>query len=253
MTDKHRPEKIFRNLRHGRTTERDSEAQWRRIEARLEPQPAAMGSRLAHLLAASNRRPVLRFAGAVTVVIVLAAVLWSPSDVVETAPTVARPSPPAVALFGAAWELDVRLVRGFDGVPPVDVRSEVVDGAGGASRLADLRADLGTLVQFDDFGLVGEWTGVLDDAGQNIRLSANRTLRYEIVGVDADAGALQLRDVWLEGAERFRVASELTLTPGVPHLIGIRPGDDVDAGSLFLAIGVRSQPPATAPDTGQRE
>ncbi len=249
MTNEHQPEKIFRDLRRSCSAERDSEALWQRIEARLEPQPAGIGSRLTQLLAAANRRPVMRLAAALIVVTVLAVSLWrSPNDVGELASIAAMPSPPVGVPAGSAWELDVRLVRGFDGAPPSDVRTEAIDGAGGASRLADLRADLGALVQFDDFGLVGEWTGGLGDGRKDIQLSASRSLAFEIAGVDDDAGSLQLRNIWLDGAERFKVASEMTLTPGVPHLIGVRPGVDVDVASLFLAIGVRSRP---APETNR--
>lgn len=254
MTDEYRPEKIFRVLRRSRAAEADSEALWRRIEARLEPPSPATASRLLQPLTAATRRPGLQLAGAVTAIAAVAiAIWWQPIRVGETAPLIAMPAPVADALV-SVWELDVRLVRGFDGAPPADVRPEVVDGAGGASRLADLRADLASLVRFEDFGLVGEWTGEIQEADGEVPLSNSRALAFELVGVDADNGALQLRNVWLEGEERLKVASEMTLTPGDPHVVGVRPGAEVETGGLFLAIAVRPRAaPATEPADGPQE
>ncbi len=254
MTDEHRPEKIFRVLRRSRAAEANSEALWRRIEARLEPPSPTMASRLLRALTAATRRPGLRFAGAVTAITAVAvAIWWQPARVGEILPQIAMPAPTADAPV-SMWELDVRLIRGFDGAPPADVRTEVVDGAGGASRLADLRADFAALVRFEDFGLVGEWTGQVQVAGGDMPLSASRALVFEVVGADADNGALQLRNVWLEGEERLKVASEMTLTPGDPHVISVQPGAEVETGDLFLVIGVRVRPaPATQPADGPQQ
>ncbi|HJO03076.1 MAG TPA: hypothetical protein QGG47_03780 [Acidobacteriota bacterium] len=248
MTNDQRPEEIFRGLRRSRAAEPDSEALWRRIEARLEPLPPGGFGRFVDALLGASRRPRLRLAGvlaAITAVTVAAVVSWRSAPVAEVAPQVAMQAPVADVLV-PDWELDVRLVRGFDGVPPADVRTETVDGAGGASRLADLRSDLASLVRFDDIGLVGEWVGELQVVGSNVPLSAGRALTFEVVGVDTDNGALQLRNVWLEGEERLKVASELTLSPGEPHLIGVRPETEVET-RLFLAIDVRPPP---VPTTG---
>ncbi len=255
MSDDHRPERIFHRLRRNRITEHDFEALWQRIETCLEPQPPGLVERLARLLGPTNQQAVLRLAGVVGVVTILGVALWFPSsDVAETAPTLALTPPAADTAVAVAWELDVRLVRGFDGAPPLDVRTEAVDGAGAASRLTDLRADLGALVQFDDFGLVGEWTGRLGAGGDNVQLASDRALTFEIVVVDEDSGALQLRNIWLDGTERFKVASEMMLTPGVPHLIGVRSGADAGPGSLFLAMGVRpSAAPESDPGASQQE
>lgn len=253
MTNEHHPEEIFRGLRRSRTTRSDSEALWQRVEPQLEPPPAGAVGRLAAALVATYRRPGLRLAGALAALAgVVIAAWWQPAKLDEIAPQIATQAPsgqtqPAPGLV-AGWELDVRLVRGFDGSPPSDVRTEIVDGAGGASRLADLRAHLAALVRFDDFGIVGEWTGQLRMAGSGVTLSGGRTLAFELVGVAADNGALQLRNVWLEGEERLKVASEMTLTPGDPHLIGVPSGAEPDAGQLFLAIAVRSRP-VSAPAT----
>ena len=254
MTEEHHPERIFRVLRRSRAAEVNSEVLWRRIEARLEPLSPAIISRVLEALTAATRRPGLRFAGAVTAITAVAvAIWWQPVRVGEIPPHAAMPAPAADAPV-SVWELDVRLIRGLDGAPAADVRTEVVDGAGGASRLADLRADLAALVRFEDFGLVGEWTGQVQMAGGDVPLSASRTLVFEVVGVDADNGALQLRNVWLEGEERLKVASEMTLTPGDPHVIGVRPGAEVETGGLFLAIGVRVRPaPAAQPADDSQE
>lgn len=250
MTNEHRPEEIFRGLRRSRTTRPDSEALWQRIEAHLELPPLGVARRLSQALVAATRRPGLRLAGALAAFTgVVIAAWWQPTPVDEIAPQIAMQAPvEQVQVDG--WELDVRLVRGFDGAPPDDVRMEVFDGAGGASRLADLRADLAALVGFDDFAMVGEWTGRIRMAGGEVSLSGGRTLAFEVVGVDADNGALQLRNVWLEGEERLKVASEMTLTPGDSHLIGVRSSSEAETGRLFLAIGVRARPAPvlTSPD-----
>ena len=241
MTDQHRSEKIFHRLRRSRAAETDFEALWLRIEARLEPPSLGVVSRFLQGLSVASRHSGLRLAGAVTAITgVVIVVSWQPSGVDEITPEVAMLGPIADALT-SEWELDVRLVRGFKGAPPADVRGEVVDGAGGASRLADLRSDLASLVSFDDFGLVGEWYGQLHMEG-DVPLSASRTLAFEVVGVNTNNHALQLRNVWLEGEERVKVASEMTLTPGDPYLIGLRPTGELETSRLFLAIVVRSGP-----------
>lgn len=272
------PEKIFRTLKGRPTDELDSGALWRRIEGSLEPRAASWLDRAAAAIGLGGLQPVaLRLAGAGAVAVLIVGVVWlapglngpgSPvtsGDAIVADGSAADDSGTMMANLPAklvplteydgaessepilptndqpAWILDIRLVRGYSGALPADAMVSAGAGAGGADRLADLRAALDGLMPFDDIALVGQWQGTLDTtrgaegaAATIARLSDSFELRFtaERTGI-----GVSLEDVLLDGAGRPLVADRLALTAGRPYLFGVQAeGEDSDTGSLVLAV-----------------
>lgn len=286
------PEKIFRTLKGRPTDELDSGALWRRIEGSLEPRAASWLDRAAAAIGLGGLQPVaLRLAGAGAVAVLIVGVVWlapglngpgSPvtsgdaivadGSAVDDSGTMMANLPaklvPLTEYDGAessepilptndqpAWILDIRLVRGYSGALPADAMVSAGAGAGGADRLADLRAALDGLMPFDDIALVGQWQGALDTttSGEGAAMIARLSDSFELRFAAESAGTgVNLADVLLDGAGRPLVADQLALTPGRPYLFGVQAeGEASDTGSLILAV--RLLPADTAAESSSSE
>ncbi|MGD8331390.1 MAG: hypothetical protein PVJ49_18300 [Acidobacteriota bacterium] len=241
--DRH-PEEIFEYL-HGRPTpELDSGRLWRRIEARMAPRSASPWVRLLGML---SRRPAPRLASALAALAVVAFALWMVLQVLQTSSSqlvlLTPGEPDAAPLSSPATSgnlvLDVRLVRGYDGAPPDDVRSARALGVGGADALQDVRERIETLLPFGDYGVVGAWQGAVPDGG-TLDVALSETFRLVArSAASTDGAAVRLDGIELAGAGGETVFGDLNLEAGRLYLLGLfEPGaDDPD---LVLLIRARA-------------
>lgn len=153
------------------------------------------------------------------------------------------PEVPAVALDGGGnigtVNLQVRLVRGFNGPVPADVEAVAPLAAGGADVLADIRPEV-TSLPFAEYGLVGRWEGELS-AIQSVEagLSGDYALSFATAENLVSGNYVELSEVRLVGEMDLLVASSLRLEPGRLYLLGVvEPGDE--APSIILAIKVEA-------------
>jgi hypothetical protein len=259
------PERIFSELRDRPTPELDSRGLWRRIEGQLTPRSAARWTRW---LAGWSERPLaLRLAYGVAAVATVALAAWAatlmmqpepsggqfvlltPDDPAgETAPQVPDPqaTADAAAVEGARstgdpLQLDVRLVRGYDGAPPPDVRSAQALGVGGADALRDVRTRIELLLPFEGFGIVGAWQGsVAPGDVLDIELSADyRLVARAAAGGEASRGILRLNDMELAVSGQPSVSGDLSLEPGEVYTLGVLAGG-VETRDLVLLIRART-------------
>lgn len=241
--DRH-PEEIFEHLRDRPTPELDSVLLWRRIEGRLTPRSPSLWARL---FGGASHRPASRLAPALAALAVVAVALWvtlqmlqppSPQLVLLT-PGEPDAAPLSSPTTGGSVVLDVRLVRGYDGAPPDDVRSARSLGVGGADALKDVRERIETLLPFDDYGVVGAWQGAISDGG-TLDVELSETFRLVArSAASTDGAAVRLAGMELVGAAGDTVFGELNLEPGQLYLLGLfEPGaDDPD---LVLLIRARA-------------
>ena len=95
---------------------------------------------------------------------IVAIAAWAATLTLQSPPPAAQfvrltpPDEPDVAAAAGAvspagpLQLDVRLVRGYDGVRPPDVRTAQALGVGGADALRDVRTRIESLLPFDLWG-----------------------------------------------------------------------------------------------------
>lgn len=233
----HGPEEFFEKLRDRPTPQLDSLRLWRRIEAGLTPRSTSLWRRLF----APAPRPALRLGPAAAVLAVAALAAWmllptppaATDGFVLLAPAEADGTVPPAATGEVV--LDIRLVRGYDGAPPPDVRSARALGVGGADALGDVRARIETLLPHAEFGVVGAWQGgVADGAALDIELSD----AYRLVARAArNRGGKQVRldGIALVGAGGEPVSGDLTLEPGRLYFLGVVTPDN-GARDLVLLI-----------------
>ena len=240
------PETAFASLRDRPAPELDSHGLWQRIEAQLTPRSSPLWARL--FPGAGRRRPALRLAYGIAAVAVLALAVWAALSLLQPVESVSRlvlltpaePGPaatPTTLAVAAAGELvvDLRLVRGYDGAPPADVRAAQQLGVGGADALRDVRSRIESLLPFEDFGVVGTWQGAVSGGDA---IDAELSSVYRLLAQSADAGdgsALRLNGIELAGADGESVSGDLTLEPGRLYILGVlSPGDDTP--NLVLLI-----------------
>jgi len=244
------PEDMFENLGNRPTPELDSGRLWRRVEARLGPRVEAPAP--IRLPAAPRTGSVPPLVYALAAMLLLAFAVW-------TAWGVLRPALPdaqfiilgtpesEVAAQGAATggelELDVRLVRGFDGTAPADVRVARDLGVGCADPLQDVRARIENLMPYDDFGVVGAWRGsVASGEALDVELSDSYRLVARSAGVEASS-RVRLDGIELAGAPGGSVSGDLTLEPGRLNILGVlAPG--AQSPELVLLVRARLRPQA---------
>lgn len=238
---RHGPEDAFARLRDRPTPELDSGRLWQRIEARLTPRPARRG-RLPGALAL----PAVRWIVAVAALAVIALAAWlavperpaATEGFVLLAP--AEPGGAAVAppMRDGEVVLDVRLVRGYDGAPPPDVRAARVLGVGGADALADVRTRIEALLPHAEFGVVGQWQGSLvEGAALDVELSDDyRLVARSATGRGGDR--VRIDGIELAGRAGEPVSGDLTLEPGRLYFIGLA-SPAAEASDLVLLIRAR--------------
>jgi hypothetical protein len=240
------PEAAFERLRDRPTPELDSRRLWRRIEARLLPRSVSLWQRLA----GPNPGPVLRFARLAALLAVVALAVWlalperptATDGFVLLAPaelggTAADPADPAGGVV-----LDVRLVRGYDGPPPPDVRAARALGVGGADALSDVRGRIEALLPHAGFGIVGAWQGsIADGAALDVELSdVYRLVARSAAGRNGEQ--VRLDGIELAGAGAEPVSGDLTLEPGRLYFLGLA-APAADARDLVLLIRARLAAP----------
>jgi len=238
------PEEIFEQLQDRPTPELDSGRLWRRIETRLKPRS---GSLWARLFGGSSRRPAPRLVPVLAVAAMLAVAVWALMQVMQSSSpqlVLLTPGEPDAAPLssptaGGSVVLDVRLVRGYDGAVPDDVRSARALGVGGADALQDVRERIETLLPFGDYGVVGAWQGAVSDGGT---LDVELSDAYRLVARSAAStggAAVRLAGMELAGGAGETVFGDLNLEPGRLYLLGLfEPGaDDPD---LVLLIRARA-------------
>lgn len=263
------PDKIFGALRQRPTPELDSRGLWRRIEARLTPRSAAPRTRR---LSGWGERPLaLRFAYGIAAAAIVAVAVWASTLMLQPSPPAPRfvlltspdepeggsaPQAPqvsdpraivdAAAAAGAGstaapLQLDVRLVRGYDGAPPSDVRTARALGVGGADALRDVRTRIESLLPFEGFGIVGAWRGsVTPGDALDIELSdAYRLMASAAAGGDASSDVLRLNGMELVGSGEQSVSGDLSLEAGKLVILGVlAPG--AETPDLVLLIRARA-------------
>jgi hypothetical protein len=242
-------EEIFAQLHDRPTPELDSGRLWRRIEARLKPRSASLWARL---FGAPSRRPLPRSVLALAALALVVVALWAALQVMQTSSpqlVLLTPGEPDAAPLsspttGGSVVLDVRLVRGYDGAPPDDVRSARALGVGGADALQDVRERIETLLPFGDYGVVGAWQGAVSDGGT---LDVELSEAFRLVArsaASADGAAVRLAGMELSGAGGETVFGDLNLEPGRLYLLGLfEPGaDDPDLVLLIRARAADQEP-----------
>ncbi len=142
----------------------------------------------------------------------------------------------------APLQLDVRLVRGYNGVPPADVSASPTAGAGGADALRDARASIEGLLPFESYGLVGSARITLDDSAPLVIILSGD---YRLLTRSVQTRASPQRTVLIEGLELVGVGqesmpSDLSLEPGRLYILGVLP-DGVEDPELVLLIRARAQ------------
>lgn len=271
-SERHDPAEIFRPLREGPVNGPDSHDLWRRVEAGLTPRLQARRPlawrRLAYGLAAAAtivvavslgfymKGPLVVTEGAAeggTVVddpveaiqgLVFLAEEEAAAAEVARAPAEEAPTPAADAAPSAPrrFVVDVRLVRGFDGVPPEDALSgEALAGAGGASAVGDIRPQLLPVLPFDDYALVGRGRADVIE-GEDVVAQLSDELSLALTGVNGavseeDGRLVRFAGLRLVGAGRPRVAGDLALVAGRLYLFGIHASGETTP-SLVLAVRV---------------
>ena len=248
------PDDVFAELRDRPTAGLDSSALWRRIEARLTPRSSA--PRTLWMFGGGGLAPVMRLAYGGAAIAVIVMVAWAAVSLM-TAPAGASqlvmltPEEPVGAgvpepggdvgasVTGGPMRLDVRLIRGYDGMPPADVTAAAALGVGGADALRDARGTIENLLPFASYGIVGAWQGtVIPGEAFDIELADE----YRLVVGSADTGSgdgavLRLNAVELAGAGQDSAAADLRLSPGRLYMLGVRaPGaEDPDLVLLIRA------------------
>lgn len=267
------PDRIFSELRDRPTPELDSRGLWRRIEARLTPRSPLR--RIGWLSGWGERPLALRFAYGVAAVAIVAFAAWAATLMLQPQPPGARfvlltpdepgggslpqgpqgpqepqlldPEAAADAMVaggagssGDSLQLDVRLVRGYDGAPPPDVRTARALGVGGADALRDVRTRIESLLPFEGFGVVGAWQGsVAPGDAIDIELSGTyRLTARAAAGGDASSDIVRLNGMELVGSGQQSVSGDLSLEAGKLVILGVLvPG--AETPDLVLLIRVR--------------
>ncbi len=258
--DRDRPEAGFRALADRPTPELDADRLWLRLEDRRGRTPGSRRSRR------SGLSPVwLAWAAAAAALVVLVwaggwvgpaeggsrLVLLEPAgDLSGEAAPLGEPASPGQAAGAAVegagntvLELDVRLVRGYEGAPPAGVRDAATAGAGGADALLDARADIESLLPFESFGLVGAGRAELPGSGSlEIALSGDyRLLAGSVEFADSAEGTVRLEGFELVGAGQDSTSADLSLEPGRLYVLGVvAPGSDEP--DLVLLLRARALP-----------
>lgn len=158
--------------------------------------------------------------------------------------------PDGADLGGIADEarLSVRLVHGWDGPPPAGMTGSGVGGAGGADELVDIRSRVATLLDYDNYGLVGRWEGSLPEAlQQGVELGPDATVSLGTMNVTRHGEALSVEltslRVDVDGMEIS--APQLRLVPGRVYLFGLSDGREPRGPSRLLAL--RADLPGESP------
>lgn len=258
------PDRIFSELRDRPTPELDSRGLWRRIEARLTRRSASPWTRW---LTGWGEHPLaLRVAYGVAAVAIVALAAWAATLSLQpqppggqfvwltpdepdggTAPQLLDSGAVAEATVaggasstGDPVQLDVRLVRGYDGAPPSDVRTARALGVGGADALRDVRTSIESLLPFEGFGVVGAWQGSVapGDAIDIVFSDTYRLTARVAAGGDASSDVVRLNGMELASSGRQSVSGDLRLEPGKLVMLGVRaPG--AETPDLVLLIRVR--------------
>ncbi len=252
------PDRIFSELRDRPTPELDSRGLWRRIEARLTPR--SVSRRIGWLSGWGERPLALRFAYGVAAVAVVALVGWVATLMLQPQPPGAQfvllnpldgpeggilpPGPqvpdPGAGSLGDPLQLDVRLVRGYDGAPPPDVRTAQALGVGGADALRDVRTRIESLLSFEGFGIVGAWQGSVTP-GDAIDIELSPAYRLEAraaAGGDGSSAIVRLNGMELVSPGQQSVSGDLSLEAGELVILGVLvPG--AETPDLVLLIRAR--------------
>ena len=162
----------------------------------------------------------------------------APQFVLLTPPE-ALPSLPSGAETPAREvELEVRLVRGYDGAVPDEVNAAQALGVGGADPLGDVRERIEALLPFAEYGIVGAWQGnVVSGEGLDVALSDG----YRLVARNADTdgpSVVRLNGMELAGTDVGAVTGDMSLEPGRLYILGVlSPGaSDPDLVLLIRAV-----------------
>ena len=267
------PEIQFRALRDRPTPEVDGQRLWERIETRLTPHAVPYWRRLlglggASVAAGAAGAPRLAYGLATVALVVAVWLAWTliaggnggqvvdvPTTVQEEAAVPADPQPvgsqlvlltPGAAAAGqdaapapdsvGSLHIQLRLVRGYNGGIPDDVRAAKALGVGGADALGDVREQLDSLVAHDEVGIVGTWQGEVNggDPLDAVLSDAYRVVA-EAVEVTREPGiVLHLRDMAVEGVEEALLATDLNLIPGRPYILGVVAADGAIPSVLLI-------------------
>jgi hypothetical protein len=153
-----------------------------------------------------------------------------------------RDAGPATSLaVGGPVRAHLRLVRGYDGAPPADVSAAATLGVGGADALNDVRDQLDLVAANDQLGIIGAWEGEIA-AGQRLDVEVSDAYRIVAESVElaeAPGGALRFRNVSVEGIAHPLVATDLSLVPGRPYILGVVPADGATP-SMFLVVEIEA-------------
>lgn len=246
--DERGPEGMFLALRGREVPEVDSRGLWRRVRPALQAPRSRWWQQLAPSPAAR-----LAWAAGLTAVAVLG--IWTlrstPQAPVAEAPSAAPPEAPLVLLADeplalttvpaeepplATLDLDVRLVRAYDGVPPADALPEGSAGAGGARLLGDLRPTLSGLVPGREFAVVGAWDGELEEGGLEAALSPRLRIAFD---AHQRPDGVRLTGLRLRGTDVAGLAGELVMQPDRVYVLGVSlPGE---TEPLLLALRLRER------------
>lgn len=270
-------EKAFRELRNRPTPELDSQGLWRKIEAGLALRSMPLWRRLfagGGLIRGTPGGPArtsLRWAYGLAGIVVVVGVVWVAATLLQTegqteegaelvvlnpagGPDTARPQaadpPPAGAPdvvpqpLQRSVRLDLRLIRGYDGLPPDDVEAAAALGVGGADALADVRSEIDALLPHEEFGMLGEWAGSLE-VGQPLRAELSGDYRLVASSSRVASGGVEmvsLENVELSGTGQQLVATDLNLEPGRIYILGVQP-DGGGVPSLILVVRAQLEDP----------
>lgn len=253
LSDGRQPDDVFGDLRDRPTPELGSAALWRRIEAQLAPRSVWRWT--GWLFGGGGQAaPALRLAYGIAAITGIALVGWMASTLMTAPVEEARfvmltPGEPAAAVPPAPgrgalapstmgpMRLDVRLLRGYDGAPPEEVTAAAALGVGGADALHDVRADIETLLPFENYGIVGAWQGLVTPGEA---LDAELAPDYRLVAGSAETSSepsevLRLNAFELVGADQDSVAADLRLEAGRLYILGVlAPG--AETPDLILLI-----------------
>lgn len=242
------PENIFEKLGSRPAPELDSGRLWHRVEAQLALAPRAHRRRPIGLPRPRRTRGALRPAYALAATLLLLVAVWAGWSLLRPALPGAQfillGTPESEVAAGQAAApggelvLDVRLVRGFDGTAPDDVRAARELGVGGADPLQDVRARIENLMPYDDFGVVGAWQGSVA-SGSTLDVELSDAYRLVARAADIEVGdRVRLDGIELGGAPGGAVSGDLTLEPGRLNILGVlAPG----AQSPELVLLVRAR------------
>jgi hypothetical protein len=243
------PEMIFEGLRDRPAPELDSSRLWRGIEAGLQTRRASLWARLLAGGAGAGH-PGMRLAFAAVAMAVLALAVWtlfvgsqpvSPQFVLLTPAEAPGGAAPAVDddTGATGLRLDVRLVRGYDGAAPADVRSAQSLGVGGADALLDVRSRIEALLPFADFGVVGAWQGEVT-GGDALDLALSDAYRLVARSTElGDGSVLRLDGIELDGIGGEPVSGNLSLQPGRLYILGV-PAPGAEHPELVLLLRARA-------------